>query len=302
MESTLPHRRRLSLSLRVAMLLVLVVGIGMSRPVRKAYEQRVAVEAIRRYGGWVSYDWERTALQSGTQTEGPHAPQWLRRCLGDEYFQKVVYVNLDYDENSDDQVENRNVRPCDDLLEKIGNLTGTETLILKQGQVTDEGMRSIGRLTNLERLWLRNAHAISDVGVAHLKDLKKLRNFCLTYTRITDASLERLSHLRELAFLSLDGNGITDAGLAHLSVLTELQHLSVGGGESNITDAGISRLKLDYKRYFRSLHFHETSVTDRGLESLRGLRLDWLGASGSKVTDAGLAKLRNLVPELHIID
>src|SRR5690348_5388918 len=111
MESTAPRRRSFRLSVKAMMFVVLLLGLGMSGAVRKAHQQRIAVEAVRAYGGWVRYDWE---FGTPWGTTGPAAPRWLRRFLGDEYFQEVVCVNLDRNEFADEQVENPNVQPCDD--------------------------------------------------------------------------------------------------------------------------------------------------------------------------------------------
>ena len=51
-------RRRLSLSLRESMLLVLGLGLWLGWQARLAREQREAVAAIEEYGGFVRFDWE----------------------------------------------------------------------------------------------------------------------------------------------------------------------------------------------------------------------------------------------------
>src|SRR3954454_17549939 len=93
MDTTAPHRRRFRISLRVLMLVVLVAGVWMGWQVNKARRQREAVAAVKKYGGWVHYDWEMVngKVAKGTQ---PHAPKWLRRLFGDEYFQEIAYVSL----------------------------------------------------------------------------------------------------------------------------------------------------------------------------------------------------------------
>ena len=51
-------RRRLSLSLRGSMLLVLCLGLWLGWQARLARQQREAVAAIEEYGGFVRFDWE----------------------------------------------------------------------------------------------------------------------------------------------------------------------------------------------------------------------------------------------------
>src|SRR5262249_49271032 len=60
----------------------------------------------------------------------------------------------------------------------------------------DRGMRQIGRMTDLEKLYLTGT-SVSDEGLRHLSSL----------TRLTE--------------LALDGTGISDSGLAHLAPLTK---------------------------------------------------------------------------------
>src|SRR3954451_6782683 len=93
MEPVEPKRRRLRISLRVVMLLVLIVAVWMGGLVTKARRQREAVESVRRFGGDVEYDWEYKDIGKVTPTE-PNAPRWLRGLLGDEYFQEMVTVVL----------------------------------------------------------------------------------------------------------------------------------------------------------------------------------------------------------------
>ena len=51
-------RKRLVLSLRSAMLLVLLSGLWLGWKVNRANDQRRAVAAIRRAGGGISYDYQ----------------------------------------------------------------------------------------------------------------------------------------------------------------------------------------------------------------------------------------------------
>src|SRR5262245_49108922 len=86
-------RRRLRLSLRGMILLVLVLGLWLGWHARRARLQREAVAAVREYGGFVRYDWEFLNGRPATAA-APRAPGWLRRAIGDAYFQEVVEVNL----------------------------------------------------------------------------------------------------------------------------------------------------------------------------------------------------------------
>src|SRR4051794_4684008 len=90
-------RRRLKLTLRASMVLVVCVAVLLGWRVNKARQQREAVAAVRRHGGWVHYDYEfvNDKLTPGRQ---PWGPRWLRRRLGDEYFQEVRSIGFTDDE------------------------------------------------------------------------------------------------------------------------------------------------------------------------------------------------------------
>ena len=104
-----PRRRWKTISLRGSLLLVLAIALWLGWVVNKARQQREAVAALQKFGGFVHYDWEfvngpvkvpRGNLlwkpTWGTLTPGrrPWAPDWMRRALGDEYFQSLAHVSL----------------------------------------------------------------------------------------------------------------------------------------------------------------------------------------------------------------
>ena len=75
---------------------ILVVWFGVV--VNRAYEQREAVRAMKALGAMVFYDWQlgrprgiKNFLPRPRQAEPP-GPKWLRRVIGDEFFQDVDVV------------------------------------------------------------------------------------------------------------------------------------------------------------------------------------------------------------------
>ena len=72
-----------------AVVLVLVSARWLCDPyMRKAAQQRKLLGAIREAHGSVLYDW-------WPGSSNPPGPPWLRRLLGDEYFQEIRGVMLD---------------------------------------------------------------------------------------------------------------------------------------------------------------------------------------------------------------
>src|SRR5262249_43397841 len=88
-----PRRRCFTLSLRALMILVLVTGAWLGWRVKRAETQKWAVAAIEKLGGDVSYDDNSPSGQQGFFNQR-WAPAWLRRQVGDEYFQEVVEVDF----------------------------------------------------------------------------------------------------------------------------------------------------------------------------------------------------------------
>jgi hypothetical protein len=105
----MPIRRRwLQFSFRTAFVLFTAFAVWLGVVVNRAHRQREAVRAIRELGGFVVYDWQLIETpqgwdfvgEPGAQMVAPHS--WLRKIVGNDFFQKVKVVALPSMENSDD--------------------------------------------------------------------------------------------------------------------------------------------------------------------------------------------------------
>jgi len=151
-----PRVRWKTISLRGMLLLVVAIGLWLGWIVHKAREQREAVAALQKFGGFVHYDWEfvggpvkvprgnRLWMPSWgkfTPAAKPWAPEWMRRRLGDEYFQSIAHVSLyvDIKKGSADSTW-VNMGPADDALRKLATQTTVRTLQIGGQQVTDENL------------------------------------------------------------------------------------------------------------------------------------------------------------------
>jgi hypothetical protein len=293
-------RHRLKISLPAMMLLILVLSMWLGWQVNRAREQREAVAAVRRYGGWVHYDFEfvNDKLTSG---RSPWAPRWLRTMLGDEFFQEVRQVSLVYDDSTGKRYDNANVVACDDVLARVSRLPGLRSLLLKESQATDEGMRHIGRMRGLEDLLIWDARSVTDGGVAHLAGLKNLKNIHISHSNLTDASLALLSGLPAIETLSLQQNHFSDEGLTRLTGKERLKRLYIGLGDLRVTDAGLAHLG-DFKQ-LEAVDVQNCKATSRGLErlvkDLPNLKELWL--NDKVVTEAEREALRQARPGLRIL-
>ncbi len=280
-----PIVRWKTISLRGLLLVILAIALGLGWIANKARQQREAVSALQKFGGFVHYDWEfkngRVKVPRGnslwkptwgTLTPGrkPWAPDWVRRAAGDECFQSIAHVSLYVDiKKGMADATWVNMGAADQALRKLATQTSVRTLQIGGQQVTDENLSYVGQMTGLEELSIEWAFHLTDMGFQHLSGLKQLRILHIGKSKMTDASLEAIGKLTSLEELRIGGEGFSDAGLQKLSRLTRLSYLSLDEGSHSISDRGLVFLK---------------NMTE----------LDFLDLSGWHVSDEGIATLREL--------
>ena len=96
-------RRWLQFSLRTFFLGLTLVAVWLGSVANHAHQQRDAVNAIEATGGGVVYQWQLRwagkppvpgSFSVPVYTGKPNGPAWLRRIIGDDYFQDVELVVL----------------------------------------------------------------------------------------------------------------------------------------------------------------------------------------------------------------
>src|SRR5437762_7027635 len=98
-----PRRPWFQFGLRTLLLMVTIASAGfgwLGVKVRQVHRQRAAVEAIRKLGGEVLYDYEVDSKGHRVQSPIPPGPACLRELAGDDFFANVVYVSLYYHANA----------------------------------------------------------------------------------------------------------------------------------------------------------------------------------------------------------
>jgi Leucine-rich repeat (LRR) protein len=95
------------------------------------------------------------------------------------------------------------------------------------GQINDEMLEQISRITHITSLDLGNSKAVTDAGIRHLARMPQLRELDLSQTGVTDAGLRVLRELPALESLSLVMTAVTDTGLESISHGHALQKLNV---------------------------------------------------------------------------
>ena len=220
--------------------------------INRANDQRRAVAAIRRAGGGVGYDHKGR----------PWAPAWLRKRLGDEFFQEVTSVQF---------LERSNVTDRD--LAPLESLDRLEELAIHGAPITDSGLKHISNLTELRILSLWETRGVSDAGLVHLAELTKLQT------------------------LNLYRCGITDAGLVHLRRMTDLDSLIARPDQGHRTGLIAPRWDVQAQEAFYANGLH--GLTHIG--HLRSLQELYAYDTESPTPCDGLAQLAGL-KGLRVLD
>ncbi|MDX2152610.1 MAG: hypothetical protein SFV54_17855 [Bryobacteraceae bacterium] len=201
----------------------------------------------------------------------------------------------------------------DAVLERLPALDFLTSLSLEGSRrVTDDGLRHLSRLPELEHLNLSGC-SITDRGLAGLR-LPRLRRFELYHQAgITGEGLEFLRFSDSIERVELLGSTTGDAAILALAGKPNLRHLRSG---NQVTDAGLALLHeipafktwrgLEPKFALMEFDAEPTylllrgQITDRGLSHLRGLdglfalNVDDSRLSFSPTAIAGLAALPHL--------
>lgn len=126
----------------------------------------------------------------------------------------------------------------------------SEEIRLYKNPVSDAQLEELAGLEKLKRINLADS-AITDEGLAliakHAPQLELLR---LGSPNITDAGMSHVAEMKKLRFLHLINVPITDAGLKPLATMSWLESFYLDGGKA--TDEGLSELILAVPK----LHFH----------------------------------------------
>jgi len=285
------RRRWLQFSLSTILLLVTALSLWLGVVVNRARKQRDAVAAIEKAGGGVAYDFQMSP--SFPPPGKPPGPRWLRRMLGDEYFQSVYTANLNKAEISDD------------LLRHVGGQTSIRDLWLGNPAIGDRELTFFSGLHQLE--WIdftshevnRSNRQISLAGLRCLRHLPNFHTLRLPKSLIGDAGLAIVGEITTLNELTFEDASITDAGLMYLKSLSDLKVLSIIAPK--VTNEGIEQLK-DLTN-LEQLGIDQASITDRGFESLRGmdkLRELFVQTNSPGISDAALEHLSGLT-ELEVL-
>ncbi|MDO4583146.1 MAG: hypothetical protein Q4D62_03480 [Planctomycetia bacterium] len=188
----------------------------------------------------------------------------------------------------------------DDGLRHLAPLSELESLILISTRVRGTSFQYLENLRSLRELTLTSSE-FGDEGMERIGTMTSLEELRLDDTAITDQGMPYLEKLHELKLLNLQGSLISDQGLEAIAGLDQLLELYLGGTipydglvyESPISDAGLNLLQ-DLTE-LRILHLNDTQISDTGIPFLKKMKkLRELNLADTYITDASLPALRRL--------
>ncbi len=180
------------------------------------------------------------------------------------------------------------------LLSKLPHLESCD--ITGGKKITAEGLVHLGKLKNLQRLYLVNL-SLCGQSLAPLAELTKLDVLSLQNTKVDNDGLAHLNKLKALTVLNLAKTKVTNDGLKHLQGLQKLDTLVVK--DTAVTGEGFAHLKP--LKNLRSLNVDGCRDIDGYLMDLSGLtELRMLYVYGCTVSDEQVTEIENHNPRLAV--
>jgi hypothetical protein len=279
-----PKRRWLQFSLRTALLILLIAAIVFALVANYAHKRKSAIAAIRANGGTIKF---------GADSDPSWYEKLLRHFFGSETYQPVQSIDM----LPEGRIKREKKNLPDDFLAQISSLSETQFLSLENTAISDSDWHNISKFRALYIIYLGHSN-ISDEGIKHLSQLPELDFLRLNHAKqITDAAIPSISKLPKLTNLKLDSTNITDQGVRTLSPISKLEVLELN--HVKVTSRGVELLKNIPS--LRTVLLHWTDVDDRALDHLGTLtNLKSLGVFQTRVTAEGIQRFRNLHPQCTV--
>jgi hypothetical protein len=201
-------------------------------------------------------------------------------------------------------------------LARVGTLTSLREVEL--AGMTDDRVGHLAPLTDLTHLSFGSnmfGSDLSDRGLTRVGDLASLETLLLPCPRLTDVGIASLERVTRLKSLSLSRTGVTLAGLRRLAPLEGLVYIDVPEAVGleyvglfprleTVYDFGATDPELDYLGSLprlKVLGIESSAVTDSGGRFLARLTtLQQLYLYQTKITEAGFSELRRALPNCQL--
>lgn len=238
--------------------------------------EQVAIAKIKKLGGWVTL-------------EDCVPAKWHNQIpKGRRKF--VVKVNMVYHEPAGGgRLDNANL--SDDCLEAIGKFTQVKKIYLKKSQASDDKLKHLADLKQVDTFFVWDADKITDQGLQHLRKYRKLENVHISNGHITSKGITWLTNSNSLKKLSLQGNGFSNDIIDVVARFKKLETLWVGLGDNTIDDKGLK--ELPKIKSLKTLGIQANLGTDAGLKALYQLpKLERIYISGASISKDEIEKLK----------
>jgi hypothetical protein len=248
------RRRFFQISIRTLLLLTTLIAVALgilARVNHRVQEQKIAVARIKAIGGQVLYNYEE-GKSPARQTRTPPGWPWLRKLVGDEYFQDVVGITLDGTPVSDaDLGVISRLRGMKTLSVNGREKTENSRYVIRKpfhypepvfSRITDDGIQRLGPQRNLQVAMLAHT-SIGDEGVKGIALWPRLEVLNLEGTQVTSGGIELIEKLEHLKSLNLRKTKIDDSAVASLCRLWTLKQLDLTGTE--VSGVGLFKLKAE---------------------------------------------------------
>lgn len=190
----------------------------------------------------------------------------------------------------------------DAQLAAIGEFSSLKEIFIVESTGTDEGLSKLGQLRSLEYLTIHKMPQITDEGVAHLKNLTKLKTMLLPMSQVTGRSLEIVTQMPDLESLEMTClPSEQDATLATSEIWPQVPTLSsIYLDAPCINDEDLATMAK--MPNLSDLYLANPSITDRGVAKLaHAPELFSLTLLGTHISDKGIRPLAQ-APELFFIE
>jgi hypothetical protein len=220
--------------LRTLLIFVTLAALGISwfgMNLHRARRQREAIEAILKMGNVVLNYECQLELKNVNPKRLLYGPAWLRKLLGDDFFNDVALCII---------TEKGDIHSA---LEHCKEFPELEELEIWGRGLTDDDLKNIPKLKNLRNLSIWFGEKITVAGWDSIKEMKQLQGLQIGRIRFTDDDLAKFQDLPNLRRLYLDFAGtphITKKGLQTFTKYPALQKLWLGN--TGFTDEDIEQI------------------------------------------------------------
>lgn len=218
--------RWLRFSLRSMFLTLLAAALFFGLVSNRAQRQKRAAQEIAAAGGWFKYD-----FQVANQPV-PKAPLMLRTLLGKDYFAKLVQATIVADTPyvadayALQRIEIVGKAVDESLISSFSRLSDLRELHIRDGSITEQGLRDIAKLKQLEVLDLGGT-LLEGTSLQSLNELPNLRELVLSHTKFNDAELQHLEGNDSITRLAMIGCKLSNEGLDAIKSWKALKSLEL---------------------------------------------------------------------------